>query len=85
MSAFRASGGMPSGPAALPDLRVLMAFIIYVLVGGLMLTSSTCAAGGMSGGVGGGGLLSVSLKCSAHLVVFITRVFMCIDLNLIFL
>ena len=70
MSAFRASGGMPSGPAALPDLRVLMAFIISVLVGGLMLTSSTCAAGGMSGGVGGGSLLSVSLKCSAHLALW---------------
>ena len=26
MSAFRASGGIPSGPAALPDLRDLIAF-----------------------------------------------------------
>ena len=28
MSAFSASGGIPSGPAALPDLRCLMALVI---------------------------------------------------------
>ena len=60
MSTFRASGGMPSGPAALPDLRDLIALAISVLVGGLVLISSSWVAGGMSGGTGGGGLLSVS-------------------------
>ena len=68
-SALRASGGIPSGPAALPDLRDLMALVISVLLGGLVLMSRSSVAGGMSGGVGGAGLLSVSLKCSAHLAL----------------
>ena len=39
MSPFSASGGMPSGPATLPDLRDLMALVTSALVGGLMLMS----------------------------------------------
>ena len=66
MSAFSASGGIPSGPAALPDLRCLMALVISVLVGGLALMFRSSVGGGMSGGADGAGLLSVSLKCSAH-------------------
>ena len=69
MSVFRASGGIPSGPAALPDLRDLMSLAISVLLGGLMLISRSWVGGGMSGGVGGAGRLSVSLKCSAHLAL----------------
>ena len=68
-SAFRAFGGMPSGPAALPDLKDLMAFMISCFVGELVLTSSSCVARGMSGGAGGGGLFRISLKCSAHLTL----------------
>ena len=59
-SAFGASGGMPSGPAALPDLRD---FMVSCFVGGLVLTSSSCVAGGMSGGADGGGLFRISLHC----------------------
>ena len=44
------SGGMPSGPAALPDFKDLMALLTLVLVGGLVFTSKWFAAGGMSGG-----------------------------------
>ena len=69
MSAFRASGGIPSGPAALPDLRDLIALAISVLLGGLILIPRSWVGGGMSGGVVGAGRLSVSLKCSAHLAL----------------
>ena len=69
MSAFRASGGIPSGPAALPDLRDLIALAILVLLGGLVLISRSWVGGGMSGGARGAGRLSVSLKCSAHLAL----------------
>jgi hypothetical protein len=50
------------GSATLLSLRDLM---ISVLV----LMSSSWAADGMSGMNGCGGLLSVSLKCSAHLAL----------------
>ena len=69
MSAFRASGGIPSGPAALPDLRDLIALAISVLLGGLLLISRSWVGCGMSGGARGAGRLSVSLKCSAHLAL----------------
>ena len=64
MSTFRASGGMPSWPAAFPDFSDFMALAISALLGGLVLASRSSDGGGMSGGAG---LLSVSLKCSAHL------------------
>ena len=69
MSAFNASGGIPLGPTGLPDLRDLMALVISVLVGGLVLMSRSSVDGEMSGEAGGAGLLSVSLKCLAHLAV----------------
>ena len=53
MSTFRASGGMPSGPAAFPDFSDLMALAISALLGGLVLTSRS----------------SDGLKCSAHLAL----------------
>ena len=72
-SAFGTSGGMPSGPAALPDLRDLMAFMVSCFVGGLVLTSNSCVAGGMSGGADDGVYSEspyiVSLKCAAHLTL----------------
>ena len=39
MSTFRASGRMPSRPAAFPDFSDLMALVISVLLGGLLLAS----------------------------------------------
>ena len=62
-------GHQASGPAALPDLRDLMAWAISVLLGGLMLISRSWIGGGMSGGAGGAGRLSVSLKCTANLAL----------------
>ena len=49
-SAFSASGGMLSGPAALPDFKDMMALVTSALVGRLVFSSSWFAAGGMSGG-----------------------------------
>lgn len=37
MSVFSASGGIPSGPVVLPDLRDLMALVILILDGRLVL------------------------------------------------
>ena len=68
-SAFSATGGMPPGPAALPDFKDLMVLLTSALVGGLVFTSSWFPAGGMSGGTWGGGLLRISWKCSAHLAL----------------
>ena len=68
-SGCRPSGGIPSGPAALPDLRDLIALAISVLLGGFVLISRSWVGGGISGGAGGDGRLSVSLKYSAHLVL----------------
>ena len=67
-SAFSDSGGMPSEPAALPDLGDLMALVISILVDGLVLIARSLAGGRMSGRIDGAGLLSISLKCSAHLL-----------------
>ena len=41
-----ASGGIPSGPAVLPDLRDLMALEISVFDGGAILMSRACLGGG---------------------------------------
>ncbi|RUS79211.1 hypothetical protein EGW08_013040 [Elysia chlorotica] len=60
----RASGGMPSGPAAFPDLRNFMAFAISALLGGLVLMSRSSVGGGVSGGAGGAGLLILYLIIS---------------------
>ena len=67
ISDFNASGGMPSGHAALPDLRDLVALLTSVFVGGLVLAPRSSVGGEMSGRTDGAGLLSVSWKCSAHL------------------
>ncbi|CAE1310923.1 unnamed protein product [Acanthosepion pharaonis] len=60
MSAYSASGGIPSGPAALPDLRDLMALVISFLVTGPVLMSNSLLGGEISGGKDGVCLLSVS-------------------------
>ena len=52
MSTFRASGGMPSGPAAFPDFSDLMALAISASLRGSVLTSRSSDGGGMSGGAG---------------------------------
>ena len=66
MSAFMASAGIPSGPAAFPFLSVMMAFLISALVGFSQLMSNSISAGGMSGNNSGMGRFSSSLKCSIH-------------------
>ena len=66
MSAFRASGEIPSGPANFLDLRDLMALKISVLLEKLVLMSRSLLVGEMTGGTDGAGRLSVSLKYSAH-------------------
>ena len=48
-SVFRASGGIPSGPAAFPFFKSFSALFISDFVGGLVLTFSTESAGGISG------------------------------------
>ncbi len=60
---------MPSGPAALPALIAFTALLISALVGGLVFTFSRLSAGNIDGRCSGEGLLRVSLKCSAHLVL----------------
>ena len=69
MSTLIASGGMLSGPGALPVFSLSVAFLISVLLGLLVLMGSVweLEAGGLSTGSVGGGLLRSSLKCSAHL------------------
>jgi hypothetical protein len=44
--------------------------MISVLVGDLVLMSSSWTAGGIFGRTGGGGLLIVFLKCSVHLTLW---------------
>ena len=66
MSAFMASAGTLSGPAAFPFLSVMMAFLISAFVGFLQLMGNSVSAGGMSGNNSGAGQFSSSLKCSAH-------------------
>ena len=66
VSALSASRGIPSGPAALPVLRDLMALEISILDGGLVFMPRCSVGGGIVGGVWGARLFNVSLKCSAH-------------------
>ena len=67
ISAFRASGGMWSGPAAFPLFKCLIARLISSLLGRSQLISRSTSAGKISGVVLGAGLFKSSLKCSAHL------------------
>nr|CAH8867956.1 unnamed protein product [Trichobilharzia regenti] len=62
-TAFSASGGIPSGPAASPAFRSLIAFKTSAFVGGLLSTYS-CVRGivGISGRVAGGGRFRSPLK-----------------------
>ena len=62
-SILSASGGIPSGPAALPFLIFLMALMTSAFVGGHVFTCISSDAGGMSGIVGGGDLFNISSKC----------------------
>ncbi|VDP48294.1 unnamed protein product [Schistosoma curassoni] len=66
-SAFSASDGMLSGPAALPLLICLMAMLISSIVGGPTLTGRSVGAASMLGGFSGAGRFKSSLKCSIHL------------------
>ncbi|VDP45554.1 unnamed protein product [Schistosoma margrebowiei] len=66
-SAFSASAGMLSGPAALPLLICLMAMLISSIVGGPTLIGRSVGAASMLGGFSGAGRFTSSLKCSTHL------------------
>ncbi|CAH8643571.1 unnamed protein product [Schistosoma haematobium] len=66
-SAFSASAGMLSGPAALPLLICLMAMLISSIVGGPTLIGRSVGAASMLGGFSGAGRFNSSLKCSTHL------------------
>ncbi|CAH8563753.1 unnamed protein product [Schistosoma intercalatum] len=66
-SAFSASAGMLSGPAALPLLICLMAMLISSIVGGPTLIGRSVGAASMLGGFSGAGRFKSSLKCSTHL------------------
>ncbi|VDP48330.1 unnamed protein product [Schistosoma margrebowiei] len=66
-SAFSASAGMLSGPAALPLLICLMAMLISSIVGGPTLIGRSVGAASMSAGFSGAGRFKSFLKCSTHL------------------
>ena len=66
-SAFRASGGMLSGPGVFPSFNIFSALLISAFECGFMLTLNNISAIGMSGLSAGRSLLRISLKCSSHL------------------
>ncbi|VDO70033.1 unnamed protein product [Schistosoma mattheei] len=66
-SAFSASGGMLSGPAAFPLLICLMAMLISSIVGGPTLIGWSVGSVSMLGGFSGAGRFKSSSKCSTHL------------------
>ena len=66
VSVFIASAGILSGPADLPFFNCLMAWYIYLLVGGSQSTGRLSLAGGISGRSCGAGLFSKSSKRSIH-------------------
>ena len=69
-SALRASGGIPSGPAAFPFFNCFNARSISALDGGLTVTLSRRSSVGVMVGISvGGGLFNMSRKCSAHLAL----------------
>ncbi|VDP64482.1 unnamed protein product [Schistosoma curassoni] len=66
-SAFSASAGMSSGPAALPLLICPMAMMIYLIVdGSISIGRSVCVAS-ILGGFSGAGRFKSSLNCLTHL------------------
>ncbi|VDP69619.1 unnamed protein product [Schistosoma mattheei] len=66
-SAFNASAGMLSGPAALPLLICLMVILVSSIVGGPTLIGRSACAALILGGLSGAGRFNSSLKCSSHL------------------
>ncbi|VDP09007.1 unnamed protein product [Schistosoma margrebowiei] len=66
-SAFSASAGMLSGPAALSLLICLTAMLISSIVSGPTLIGRSVGAASMLGGFSGAGRFESSLECSTHL------------------
>ncbi|VDP47796.1 unnamed protein product [Schistosoma mattheei] len=66
-SAFSASAGMLSGPAALPLLICLIAMLISSIVGGPRSIGRSMGAASILGGFSRAGRFKSSLKCSTHL------------------
>ena len=61
-SAFRASGGMPSGRGVFPSFNNFNALLISPFEDGFVLTLNNISAIGRSGLSAGGSLLRISLK-----------------------
>ncbi|KAH9580433.1 hypothetical protein MS3_00000681 [Schistosoma haematobium] len=66
-SAFNASAGTLSGPAALPLLICLMVILVSSIVGGPTLIGRSVCVALILGGFSGAGRFKSSLKCSTHL------------------
>ncbi|VDO87537.1 unnamed protein product [Schistosoma margrebowiei] len=66
-SAFSASAGMLSGPAALSILICLMAMLVSSIVGGPTLIARSMGAASMLSEFSRAGRFKSSLKCSTHL------------------
>ena len=75
-SASRASGGMPSGPGVFTSFNIFSALLISAFECGFVLTLNTISAIGMSGLSAGGSLLRIYLKCSSHVDLCSTSLFM---------
>ena len=76
LASFRASGGRPSGPGVFPSFNVFSALLISAFESGFVSTLNNISAIGMSGLSAGGSLLRISLKCSSHLDLCSTSLFM---------
>ena len=75
-SAFRASGGRLSGPGVYLSFNIFSALLISAFEGGFVLTLNNISAIGMFGLSADGSLLRISLKCSSHLDLCSTSLFM---------
>ena len=60
-SAFKASGGMLSGPGVFPSFNIFSALLISFFEGRFVLALNNISAIGMSGLFAGGSLLRISL------------------------
>ncbi|VDP65633.1 unnamed protein product [Schistosoma mattheei] len=65
-SAFSASAGMLSSPAALPLLICLMAMLISSIIGGSTSIGRSVCAASMLGGFSEADRFKSSLKCPTH-------------------
>ena len=69
-SAFRASGGMPSGHGVFPSFNNFSALLISPFEGGFVITLNNISAIGRSGLSAGGSLLRICLKVFFPILIF---------------